>query len=507
MQSHPSSIMGWTPIQASEKRIRFPTHWVPPKGTAKVVFSTIDLFAHFRQRIPPTLGSDVTPRTAVNMWWAQTIAKFRANYYYISSDVGEWVPEFRVEHFYVNKRYRPATEDEIAELTADHNAGRRLDEALSPVTGRIHKTSEMPCSSEEAQQITPDHMPCCWRSAWDSPSAKRALWTAIETCLIDKATGLSSDSIFVFRRQTGERVQVPMSVGPIPQPLSGYGEGDTDSVHAAAWCSNYFGTEDRPAQGLLFTNDGDVWLNLVLIQSPGTSILTQRAFCHIDKSTSRHPYTQDTVALTMGSARKKWGSAYESGNEVLDYSGIYNQPHLISISHRYTWVFLLLCCAGVDYCDGLSRWWGWKHISTVETAFRRGGFPPFVTAIFDKQRPLTRALRVDLNSFVAAIGTLPSKKPVNLAEFTKELHSIIFTIRLFAGFDAARRPRAGPPIPDFTDELFPGAESLADVFQRKDWPPLLYVETHSLQEPDQLLHAPALSYGATQAAAIRALTL
>ena len=409
------------------------------------------------------------------------------------------VPEYRQEIFYKARRYRPASDDEREALVADHAAGRRLNEQLSELTGRIYKVADMPCSDEQARKITPDFMPCRWKNAWENVEAKRALWNAIECALIDKARkSKDGDQVFVFRRQSGEHEQFPPGVLPIPD--FAYGEGDTAAIFSAAWCSSYLGEQLARPRGLILTNDCDLWLGITLVMTPGVSILTQKAFVHTENSLVSHEYSESTVALTAASARKRWGGDVQGGFELLAADDIYSQPYVASIAHRYTWTVLLLCTAGVDYCEGLSRWWGFKHMSAIEARFRRGEIEPFVTAIFNPARPMVRGLRVNLDGWLAAIGTLPSKKTVALAEFNSELHSILFTLRLFASFDAARRPRPGPPIPDFTEELFPGACTLGDVFQgRGSWDPVIFVETHPL---DTLLHSPKLSYGHTQAAAI-----
>lgn len=72
--------MGWVGIAAAEKRAEFKTTLYAAAKTNPLFrrrynFLCVDLFAFFRKVVPPTMGTDVTPRDAVSIFlWPSLFA-------------------------------------------------------------------------------------------------------------------------------------------------------------------------------------------------------------------------------------------------------------------------------------------------------------------------------------------------------------------------------------------------------------------------------------------------
>lgn len=430
------------------------------------------------------------------------------------------VNRYRQEIFYNSRRYKKATDEELTELRLAHSEGRRLDEVLCEADGRVYRDSELPVDDETAMRVGPDSLPGkTWAPLWNSKLAKRKLWSAIETAIADKLRSSPPQFTVVLDTQDGARLQFG-SFEPLPFGDSRYGEGDLKAIMWAAFLSahlpttGWLGPRTRPV-GAIATNDWDLPLTTVLtdptFNGSEVDILLGKGFVRSDMLGDRLccPYNAEMVALTAASGRRRFGTLAVQSVEVLPLRQIQDQPFLESYSHRLTYVFLLLCAAGVDYCDGLQKFgYTLKQLLALVNRFKRRQLQPLLSSVFSESEPLTKAFELDVNGFLAALGP-PGKRgasPMNttVAEFTGEIHAILFTVSYFAGF-CARLDRGGPLIPDFTVPIF-GEDlggSLFDLLRSGPvFLPFLVVEEHPYTDPEQLLLPPTMVYGAKQAAAI-----
>ena len=418
-------------------------------------------------------------------------------------------------------RYNKATEKEIISLREAHGIGERLGEQLCETDGRIYSLDQFPVSDELANQITPDFLPASWAKLWNSKSAKHRLWRMIEASIIEKLKNNPPLATVVLDLHNGERVQFG-SREPLPLSELRYGEGDLKSIYWAAFLAWYLPTtswlDGKTPVGAIATNDWDLPVTTVLVNPTwkGSEVDIILGKGYVDSraiSMDSTEYSPQAVALTAASGRKRFGPRAESALEVLPMKQIHSQSFLAAgYSHRLTYVFLLLCCAGVDYCDGLQKF-GYTLGSLLKIVgrFKRGEIPPFVSAVFDVEDPLVRVFRLNTAEFLLNLGS-PTKRNasaynVSAAEFTSEIHAIIFTVQYFAGF-CCTLPRGGPPIPDFTAPLWmPNGEkcdTLHDLLRfASTFQPFTCIEEYPCESTDDLLLPPEMTYGLSQAKAIR----
>ena len=343
----------------------------------------------------------------------------------------------------------------------------------------------------------------------------------IETSIIEKLTHNPPLATVVLDLHNGSRVQFG-SREPLPMCDLRYGEGDLKSIYWAAFLAWYLPTtswlEGETPVGAIATNDWDLPVTTVLVKpmwkNSEVDIILGKGYVDSRATSSDSTeYSTASVALTASSGKKRFGPRSLPAIEVLPLRQIHDQSYLSAgYSHRLTYVFLLLCCAGVDYCDGLQKFgYTLSSLLKIVTRFKRGDIEPIVSAVYDTENPIVRIFKLDTAAFLRNLGS-PTKRNasaynVSAADFTSEMHAIIFTVQYFAGF-CCTLARGGPPIPDFKAPLWtPHGElcdTLHDILKHSSkFTPFVCIEEHPCDSMAELPVPPEMTYGSSQAKAIR----
>ena len=105
---------------------------------------------------------------------------------------------------------------------------------------------------------------------------------------------------------------------------------------------------------------------------------------------------------------------------------------------RLSSAFFMLCCNGVDYCRGLSRF-GFMIAGMLDLAGK---------AVVVSHDAATGMATLDVHLVLQALGTIKvsHRKGQTWADFGEELHRIMFCLSFFSGACRSREPYGGPDL-------------------------------------------------------------
>lgn len=125
-------------------------------------------------------------------------------------------------------------------------------------------------------------------------------------------------------------------------------------------------------------------------------------------------------------------------NETLHINKLVDQFGGVNPEMRLSSAFFMLCCNGVDYCKGLSRF-GFMIAGLLNLAGKA------LVVTYNAERS---SATLDVRMLLQALGSIKvcHKKGVTWSDFSSELHRIMFCLSLFSGACRSRQPYGGPDV-------------------------------------------------------------
>jgi hypothetical protein len=167
------------------------------------------------------------------------------------------------------------------------------------------------------------------------------------------------------------------------------------------------------------------------------------------------------VELTRAGAEKKLPAPITPAFELIDTAKF--RASMPSFDRRMMWMMAILGFSGCDYCEGTNRF-GYTEGPLVKLLPYISSTPKFIQSVWWRDDPYRKGLWFYPEDYLLWLRHVPfKKKPIlDLAEFNKEVHDILWIIQYSYGFDSQRHT-AGPPPPDYSINLFPGATTFEEA--------------------------------------------
>jgi hypothetical protein len=258
---------------------------------------------------------------------------------------------------------------------------------------------------------------------------------------------------------------------------------------------------------LLVTIDWDLPIMLLLWNMPDVIVKISRVFVKNTVS-DVFQYSSEDVMLTKQKALSTFGTRYQPASELVNISKTQASVGGIADTLRmHHYVFMILCGASCDYNVSLNGFFTPKFTEQMLDFFclhpEKVSFLSLGTADGAPFRRTLTFYPIEFVNYIRKSG-MPKVRNDSLEEFTEEIHSILYCIRYFAGWDAGRTPAGGPSLPsifsdtpDHADVSLFGTEgtvsSLLDG-KKKDFPVYRMVEEFPLDALAELPFPPEMLF-------------
>jgi hypothetical protein len=381
------------------------------------------------------------------------------------------IPAIRELEFYKNKRYK------------EHIPGEKIPKGkvVGP-DNLLYSPDELPISDEQVDEIDWNYLPGTMMQCLNNKKGKyRIMNDVFIECLIEC---LVPDKQYIFVTSDGTHIYYPGRATPLLDEIT-YGEGDLACIQACAQLSKRFGFNPS----LMITNDWDLIFPSMLMSelyNMDIDIQTGEAYTSLDEPDDSFVYDRKRVELTKRCAIDKW-TKYVAAIEILQPRLEIQAIHFLAKIH---YAFLLLCAAEIDYCGGL-RLFGYKESAVTQYIEDRGirisQKSPWLDLDIDKHG---RHLVFYPDKFIRYVlepiefefkRNFQTKSDTDcIKAFNKEIHRLLYCVRYYMGLEEYNY-RGGPPIPDYSIVLFPGAKSVSFLTEnpRTKYPKYRIVEYKS----------------------------
>lgn len=250
-----------------------------------------------------------------------------------------------------------------------------------------------------------------WLEVWASSNGKANMWRLLAECLYDLIRQVGApDVAYVIDPPSGDILHCPRN--PLAQRrYSNFGEADMKAA--------LFANEQAKGKTLIKTIDWDM-----IVQ--GVAVLSADVYVDVGSV-----WEKDNIRFY---SRKK---APANAKRVTEYIC----PNIVTANDRLSQAFLMLCAAGVDYCDGLKRF-GYGERNMV--ALLGGAGDAFITVS-------NGVYTFNVNAFKARLSPVkPSRvRCTDVEELNKEMRRMWYCLLYFA-FVGRNEDRGGPIWPDTT---------------------------------------------------------
>lgn len=425
-------MMGWS-ADATDKRELYKSanqsdkfvHTKPDESVrVKLSDSNQDLRARFI-----SYDATVSVQDAVDKFMEQQHTKYPRCFLYIYAfDAQEHIPLRRIRYL---------REERYVDSTRPPSSGQISHK------GRNYKKGTEPASEYAVRTMTTTRMTTPWLNMYNSHEGKSKLNKLIVMAMINYISrhALMSRQ-YIINKQDNTVWEYPKS--PLPHPT--YGEAEMKCIFYAHMSHLLL----YPSHShLITTTDWDAILTESIRPPRHIFIQTKASYLQDGKITYTKPSSSKGV--------KKIHEIY--------------QPSTINTQCRYSYVFLMLCLKGQDYCKGgLVSYGFWvKEIHTLIKTYT-----PFIT-ITTTDDVMTATF--DTTSFFNDLRNLKHRKPrgdKSVKDFNNQMSDIWYTFLYFAGFDAGAS--RGGPTWEYTTNWTPGADSIEEALLLKSYPTITYTE-------------------------------
>lgn len=257
-----------------------------------------------------------------------------------------------------------------------------------------------------------------WLEIWSSSSGKSTMWRLLAECLYDHIRQKGApDVAYVIDPPTGGVLHCPRDPSGVAR-YSNYGEADMKAA--------LFANEQARGLTLVKTIDWDMIVQGVAVMSPNVFVDIGTVW---EKDAQKY---FSKKAAPAGAAR------------VTEYI----QPNAVTSNERLSQAFLMLCAAGVDYCDGLKRF-GYGERNMVQLLAAQG--EPFITVLDD-------VYTFDVNAFKRRLAAVTPARArcKDREELNAEMQRMWWCILYFV-FVGRNRTRGGPRWDEVT--FFPDGDT------------------------------------------------
>jgi hypothetical protein len=402
-----------------------------------------------------------------------------------------------------NPRKRLAFYDEVRYKTTD--AECKPGQIRHHEYQMNYKADEYPVDDAEYDQMGPDYvMPKNWNAVWNNKKIKPLLMTTLMECIkrvIEDGRYTVKGCVYKIDMPNGDVWVYPPVLRRPPEIKLDYGEGDLQVLRAALHAAS---SDTGPV--CIVTIDWDQVLSALAFQDADIQVMIATVFLRPSDSLALpFSYNSTDVQLVKHCAEKKFGTdIFLSGFEFALTRAVGNK--LGSFVRRLMFIQMILGRGGCDYCHGTNAY-GFTEVQYRDLQAEVLVCKPWLRFEFDHDDPTRRIMIFEPTAFLAYLRvTRFSTKKANkntVAAFAKEVLDQLWTLQYGIFWDAGRKRRAGPPIPDYENiTVFPGApDSVADLIidGRFQFPPIEFVEEH----PDPVIPFSAFfAYPVKQARAI-----
>lgn len=417
--------MGWG-ADAKRKRLICGStrQTIPVEGTAfpKIDGVVIDVNGTLRTHFGyNSTQKTETPRSVMLRFLSHILKTFpSARTYVFCFDSGHLVPLER-KTFYKTRRYAPAVR------------APKDNEVL--IDGKLYKKTDLPLPSKDIERITADHMPesasgsTLWSRVWQNTEGKARLWYVLGLCLVDILQNrtptiielLNGTKEFIVDAANGERTFIPLQRDT--NLWTQWGEADTKCFQwGAHLCALY------PERTILFeTIDWDAYIQVMTHAIPNMVVRIGRVYMYKDTEYYSRQSRLGTPKIM---------------HETIECQRMYQ--FYGDREQRLHAMFWCLCCGGVDYCVGLTRY-GYNQES-IQEWLTSGAFNRYMFLEEGMDTERQRHLIFYPRIFLKALNAMRVKRrrtAGSLAELSNELHCILFCVCYYLCWDPCRE-RGGP---------------------------------------------------------------
>jgi hypothetical protein len=352
--------------------------------------------------------------------------------------------------------------------------------------GLFYRAGTEPPPAGYSKHIAPDSECVSLARILSTQECKQAYWMACADVIRDMTE----------KRQTGKLVVVLDTLGTVTiQPHSKhaavdptrFGEGEMSSIYIARQMSIKYNLPDV----LMVTNDVDM---MMLSMSLGFDFNVSNGRSHALKTGGSDPveYHPDIVTTMSSTADKKFKKG--THEPVFEISTTPSFVLPLGKNGRLNYMFMAVFSGKFDYSDG-GMHLGFSHQTSYEfTKRNKTNITSSCKIVKMSETDGVKTLHFDPNRLRIILKKMTDPKlkfrrklshkshTDEMARLNVLMHDIVWILRYWNGFDAARSP-GGPVLPDYTVDIFQSKVTTITEFIAADadvGPIYSIAETHPL---------------------------